>query len=160
MWSLLVAVLALGWTIYAYYYPQAAPEAVSPSTPSSVPAPAPSSAVTSLASTSPASPLRNPDDPVRSAGSWATATWTKLSGRYERDRHDRSVWSLMLAWGLLTGLMLWFIADGMRVLAMPLMQLFYLHYYSPSLNAWGVVACIIGAVLATAAAVIIRLEQG
>lgn len=48
----------------------------------------------------------------------------------------------------------------MRVLAMPLMQLVYLHYYGPSLNAWGVITCVIGAVLATAAAVIVRLEQG
>jgi hypothetical protein len=59
----------------------------------------------------------------------------------------------------MSGLMLWFIADGLRVMAMPLMQLAYIHHYSPSLSGWGIAASVIGALLATAAAIIVRLEQ-
>ena len=56
--------------------------------------------------------------------------------------------------------MLWLIADGLRVVAMPLMQLAYIYYYSSTLSGWGISASIIGALLATSAAVIVRLEQG
>lgn len=55
--------------------------------------------------------------------------------------------------------MLWLIADGLRVVAMPVAQLAYIYYYSPSLSGWGITACIVGGLLATIAATIIRLEQ-
>lgn len=67
---------------------------------------------------------------------------------------------MLLIWCFMTGLMLWCIADGLRVMVMPLMQMAYIHYYSPTLSGWGIAVTIIGAVLATIAAVIVRLEQG
>lgn len=156
--SLVVAVLALGWTIYAYYYPQTAPTAVPPPIPTSSVAPGPSATVGSSAPK--ASPSRQIGDWVSSAGGWADDAWARLSDRYENDRHDRSRWSLLFTWCLMTGLMLWLIADGLRVVAMPLMQLAYLYYYSPSLSGWGIAVSIVGSVLGTIAAVVVRLEQG
>ncbi|MFI1997034.1 hypothetical protein [Actinoplanes sp. NPDC020271] len=156
--SLVVAVLALGWTIYAYYYPQAAPVAVPPISLS------PTTSAPAVTASAPAPPPASPSKQIGAwftrVGDWVDEASAKLNDRYDEDRHDRSRWSLLLTWCFMTGLMLWFIADGLRVIVMPLMQLAYIHYYTPSLSGWGIAASIIGAILATTAAIIVRLEQG
>ena len=141
--SLVVATVALGWTIYAYYFPPAAPVAVPPSVSTSSEASAPSPA----ASSSPTSLSRETDGRGSGALGWADDVWTRMSDRYEHDRNNRSAWSLLLVWCFMSCLMLWLIADGLRVLAMPVAQLAYIYYYSPSLSGWAIAASIIGGLL-------------
>ena len=130
--------------------PPPVPSSSAAPVPSSSAAPGPSSVVGSPApSAPPVSLSREISGRVSGFGDWIGDAWGRLSARYDDDRHDRSGWSLLLTWCFLTGLMLWFIADGLRVIVMPLAQMAYMHYYGPSLSGWGIAASIIGAVLAT-----------
>lgn len=149
-----IAVLALGWSIYAYYYPQ----------PSSVAQPPPaSSSASAIPSPRQTDSSRSPGGQLEGWASevtdFAAKAWDRFGERSEHDRHSSSWWSLLVAWLLLTGLVLWMISDDLPFLLAPLSQVGYVYYFWPSLSLFGVIVTIIGGVLATAAAGIVWLER-
>lgn len=156
----MVAIVALGWTMYAYFYPRPAADAAAPPSTS-----APAGATESAPASQPVTPSAAATA-TRKVTNWATGiaeraggAASRLHARYERDRYDRSWWALLLIWCAMAGLALWMLWQEMPFLLVPLLEYAYVDYYGPSLSAWGTTVSIVGGVVVTLIALVVRLDQ-
>ena len=153
-----VAIVALGWAMYAYFFPRPAGEAAVPPNPAaSVNVSAPPSAGGPPTSSAPAAGAVT--EWVSGIATFVRSAATKLHARYERDRHDRSGWALLLIWFLWSGVALWTLWEDMPVLLVPMLVMAYIQYYGPSLSAWGTSVSVVGGIVVTLLAVVVWLER-
>ncbi|MBB4960255.1 hypothetical protein [Micromonospora polyrhachis] len=143
--STIIALLALGWGVYAYYFPPAAP-----APPAAATTPAAGAATSSTPSPS-AEP--GPSDSVPRALKAIPAAFERFSQRAERDRYKQSWWELALAWLFLMGFLVWRSIEYFdRAIWVPLFGAGFIYYFWPSLSWWGVTASTIGGLIAWAIA--------
>ncbi|MER7471717.1 hypothetical protein [Micromonospora sp. NPDC000018] len=146
--SAIIALLALVWGVFAYYFPRPAPTpAVSViSTPApAMNTPTPSSHVSGAPSIS--------GDSAAKAALAPPPWYERLSQRLERDRRGQSWWELALAWLLVMGFLLWrTIVHFDRVMWIPIFGVAFIYHFWPSLSWWGVTTSAVGGVIAWAIA--------
>jgi hypothetical protein len=133
--SALLAVVALGWGVYAYLCPRPTP--AESQVIAKPPAPVSPQATNS---TPPGTTARLPAASIKPGGTVATVRswWHSFNVRVERDRHGVPWWQLALAWCLIIGFLLfhnrdsdhpgrWVVIGGAA----------YMYYFWPSLSWFG-----------------------
>jgi len=170
--STLIAILALAWSVYAYYYPRPAPDpnAYHPapaSDPNAKPSAYASASATARPSATPSGDSQKVEQPSswysefkRDVERWSQGTvafakrfWQRAQERSERDRHDRSWWALTLIWiAIMLTVSVTLSEEPLPLVSIPLVDALYIYYFWPSLAWWGVIICIVAGVLWTFAA--------
>lgn len=157
-----IAIIALGWAIYAYYYPRTASDAAaSPRPAASGTAGSSSSAAGSAPApaTTPAPLQRVVMGWAASVSAWASTTVARFYARYERDRYHRSWWALLLIWFAMAAFALWTLFEDMPFLFVPLVEYAYVDYYGPSLSMWGTAISIVGGIVVTLTAFVVWVDR-
>ncbi|WP_148083588.1 hypothetical protein [Micromonospora sp. Llam0] len=145
MVSVVVALLALGWGVYAYYVPRTAPApavsvAASPDPVATVSTPSPNTE---------SAPGNSVAETLKTLPAW----YERFSRRVERERYEQSWWEIAVAWLLLMGLLVWrTIVYFDRAIWVPVFGLGFIYFFWPSLSWWGVTVSTIGCLIAWAIA--------
>jgi hypothetical protein len=146
--SMVLAVVALGWAVYAYLYPRPTPAEPNAARP-------PVAATPSASTASPTSATDHQASGKPGLIGTVTSWWHSFNDRVERDRHGVPWWQLVFAWCLLIGYLVAQGRDGDHpVLFILVGGGAYMWYFWPSWRWFGDVLTPVATMIAVLAAAV------